>query len=97
MLSDDTARWRTGVILKLEDNLALVKADAQERRIFINIKGTVAGRRRLLSVIRANFDRMHADIPRLQPAEIVPLPQQPGEHVPYKELLAWEESGKMIF
>ncbi|MGB8510176.1 MAG: COR domain-containing protein [Pyrinomonadaceae bacterium] len=97
VLSDETPRWRTGVVLKLEDNLALVKSDAQERRILINIKGPVAGRRRLLAVVRANFDRMHADIPRLLPAEIVPLPQQPGEHVPYKELLAWEERGKEKF
>jgi internalin A len=97
VLSDDTPRWRTGVVLKLEDNLALVKADAQERRVFINIKGTVAGRRRLLSVIRANFDRIHADIRKLQPAEIVPLPGQPGATVPYKDLLAWEESGTKKF
>jgi internalin A len=92
VLSDDTPRWRTGVVLKLEDNLALVKADAQERRVFINIKGAGAGRRRLLSVIRANFDRIHADIRKLQPAEIVPLPGQPGATVPYKDLLAWEQS-----
>src|ERR1043165_3213329 len=74
VLSDDTPRWRTAVVLKLEENLALVRADAQERKIFINIKGPVEGRRRLLSLVRANFDRMHADLPKLQPAEIVPLP-----------------------
>lgn len=97
VLSDETPRWRTGVILGLESNSALVKADAQERRVFINIKGPVAGRRRLLSIIRANFDRMHADIPKLQPAEIVPLPRRPGEYVTYKELLTWEEKGKQKF
>jgi internalin A len=97
VLSDDAPRWRTGVVLKLEENLALVRADAQERRIFINIKGPVEGRRRLLSVVRANFDRMHADLPRLQPDEIVPLPNQPGAHVPYTDLLAWEQSGTKNF
>ena len=97
VLSDDTLRWRTGVILKLEDNLALVRADAQERRVLINIKGPVAGRRRLLSVIRANFDRIHGSIKNLKPVEIVPLPEQPDAHVPYVELLAWEESGKSEF
>jgi internalin A len=97
VLSDDTPRWRTGVILKLEDNLALVKADVQDRRVFINIKGTVAGRRRLLSIIRANFDRIHGDIRKLQPEEIVPLPEHPGASVPYVELLAWEESGTEKF
>jgi len=97
VLSDETPRWRTGVILKLEDNLALVRADAQERRVFINIKGPAAGRRRLLSIIRANFDRIHGSIKNLKPAEIVPLPEQPDVHVPYVELLAWEESGKEEF
>lgn len=97
VLSDDTPRWRTGVILKLEDNLALVKADAQERRVFINIKGPVVGRRRLLSIIRENFDHMHGDIRHLKPVEIVPLPQQPAAIVPYEELLTWEKSGKTIF
>jgi internalin A len=97
VLSDETQRWRTGVVLKLEDNLALVRADAQERRVLINIKGSVAGRRRLLSVIRANFDRIHGSIKNLKPAEIVPLPRQPDAHVPYVELLAWEQSGKREF
>ncbi|MBA3805221.1 MAG: TIR domain-containing protein [Acidobacteria bacterium] len=97
VLSDDTPRWRTGVILKLEDNLALVRADAQERRVLINIKGPVANRRRLLSIIRANFDRIHDDIKHLKPAEIVPLPGRPGSHVPYKELLTLESKGKITF
>lgn len=97
VLSDETPRWRTGVILQLEDNLALVKADAQDRRVFINIKGPLHGRRRLLSVIRANFDRIHADIRKLQPAEIVPLPGQPGTTVPYTDLLAWEQSEQKKF
>jgi internalin A len=97
VLSDETPRWRTGVILKLEDNLALVRADAQERRVLINIKGPVSGRRRLLSVVRANFDRIHGSIKNLKPEEIVPLPGQPDAHVPYVELLAWEESRKEEF
>jgi internalin A len=97
VLSDETPRWRTGVILKLEDDLALVRADAQERRVLINIKGPVAGRRRLLSVIRANFDRMHGGIKNLKPVEIVPLPERPDAFVPYVELLAWEGSGKEEF
>lgn len=98
VLSDEThLRWRTGVVLKLEDNLALVKADAQERRILINIKGPVAGRRRLLSIIRENFDHMHGDIRHLKPVEIVPLPQRPAAIVTYADLLAWEKSGMRKF
>ena len=97
VLSDETPRWRTGVILKLEENLALVRADVQERRVLINIKGPVAGRRRILSIVRANFDRIHGSIKNLKPAEIVPLPKYPNDYVPYLELLAWEGSGKEEF
>ncbi len=100
VLSDDetrTTRWRTGVILRLEDNLALVRADAQERRVLINIKGPVAGRRRLLSIVRANFDRIHGSIKNLKPVEIVPLPRQPAASVSYEDLLAWEKSGMKKF
>jgi internalin A len=97
VLSDDTSRWRTGVILKLEENLALVRADAQERRVLINIKGPVAGRRRLLSVARANFDPIHGSIKNLKPVEIVPLPEQPDASVKYEDLLTWEKSGMKKF
>jgi internalin A len=97
VLSDETPHWRTGVILKLEDNLALVRADAQERRVLINIKGPVAGRRRLLSIVRANFDRIHGSIKNLKPDEIVPLPEHPDDFVRYVELLTWEGGGKEEF
>lgn len=92
VLSDETPRWRTGVVLKLEDNLALVHADVQERHVLINIKGPVAGRRRLLSIIRANFDRIHVSIKNLKPTEVVPLPGQPAASVTYEELLALEKN-----
>jgi internalin A len=57
----------------------------------------VAARRRLLSVVRANFDRIHGSIKNLKPVEIVPLPKQSDAYVPYVELIAWEESGKKEF
>jgi internalin A len=97
VLSDETRRWRTGVILRLEENLALVRADMQERRVFINIKGPVAGRRRLLSVIRANFDHIHDSIRNLKPAEMVSLPGHPSHLILYDELLALEMRGKEEF
>jgi internalin A len=97
VLSDETPRWRTGVVLKVENNFALVKADVQDKRVFINIKGPVAGRRRLLTIIRANFDRIHGDIRRLQPDEIVPLPGKPGATVRYKDLLVWEQKRQKKF
>jgi internalin A len=48
-LSTGLPRWRTGVILEFEGNKALVKADKEEKRVFISITGPSAGRRRLLA------------------------------------------------
>ncbi len=59
VLSSDRPRWRTGVILHLEGNEALVVADPIERCVRIRVRGPVEGRRRLLAVIRSDFERIH--------------------------------------
>lgn len=96
-LSDGLPRWRTGVILKFEDNRALVKADVQDKKVFISVSGPVGGRRRLLAVIRSDFERIHYDIRNLQPQEIIPLPENPNAVVPYRELIVLEQSGIKTF
>ncbi len=86
-------RWRTGVILAFEGNTALVKADLQDRRIFISITGAEAeGRRRMLAMIREDFDAIHRDIQHLDPAEMVPLPSHPNVVVPYHKLEVMERA-----
>ncbi|HEX7680490.1 MAG TPA: COR domain-containing protein [Thermoanaerobaculia bacterium] len=79
-------RWRTGVILNFEGNTALVKADLQDRRVYISIDGPVDTRRRMLAVIREDFEAIHSDIQHLNPAEMVPLPSHPKVVVPYRDL-----------
>ena len=79
-------RWRTGVILDFEGNRALVKADLEERRVYIAIDGPLAGRQRMLAMIREDFDAIHRDIQHLNPAEMVPLPSHPQVTVEYHEL-----------
>ncbi len=96
-LSEGLSRWRTGVILKFEGNHALVKADVQDKQVFINVSGPVAGRRRLLAVIRSDFERIHHDIRNLQPQEMIPLPDHPDVVTPYQELLVMEQSGMKKF
>ncbi|HET6522780.1 MAG TPA: hypothetical protein VFG47_23595, partial [Geminicoccaceae bacterium] len=49
-------------------------------------------RRRLLAVIRADFDRIHASY-RFQPQEMIPVPGHPDVVVPYAELLVFERAG----
>lgn len=96
-LSEGLSRWRTGVILKFEGNHALVKADVQDKKVFINVSGPVQGRRRLLAVIRSDFERIHHDIRNLQPQEMIPLPDYPQVVTPYKELLVMEQNGMKKF
>ncbi|MDQ1591242.1 MAG: internalin [Pyrinomonadaceae bacterium] len=83
--------WRTGVVLKNgEGNRALVKADIEDRKIFIWVAGPENSRRRFLEVIRSNFDSIHLTIPGLVAAEKVPLPSHPEIAVDYEHLLRLE-------
>ena len=90
-LSEGNPRWRSGVILSFEGNRALVRADAEEKRVFIAVDGPTASRRRLLAVIRSDFERIHASISKLKPEEVVPIPGKPDVSVPYSELLTFEK------
>jgi internalin A len=92
VLSEGLPRWRTGVVLEFEGNRALVKADVQDKRVFISVAGPAVGRRRLLAIVRSDFNRIHRDIRNLQPQEMVPLPEYPGVVVPYQELLVMEQN-----
>ncbi len=97
-LSANEPRWRSGVILQFENCRALVKADVAEKRVYISITGESAeSRRRLLAVIRADFERIHRDIKNLNPQEMIPLPGQPGEIIPYQDLLVMESKGLKEF
>ncbi|MBW4691423.1 MAG: leucine-rich repeat domain-containing protein [Lyngbya sp. HA4199-MV5] len=96
VLSMPQDRWRTGAILTLEGNRALVKADRADRCITISIKGTLNSRRRLLAVIRYDFDRIHSSF-KFKPQEKVPVPGQPAVSVDYNELLMREERGQTTF
>ena len=95
-LSTGQPRWRTGVILEFEGNRALVKADKQDRRVYILVDGDTLGRRRLLAVIRSDFERIHRSF-KFQPQEMVPLPGHPEAMVKYQDLLVRERSGRMKF
>jgi internalin A len=55
------------------------------------VTGQVEARRRLLAVIRSDFERIHADL-KFKPAELVPLHERPDESVTYDELLVYDEN-----
>lgn len=97
-LSDETPRWRSGVILQFEGCRALVRADAVDKKVVISIDGNNAeSRRRLLAVVRTEFERIHREIKNLEPREMVPLPGLPEEMEPYNNLLVIEAQGMKDF
>jgi len=97
VLSESLPRWRSGVILEFEGCRGLVKADVQDKKVFLSVSGPAAARRRLLAIIRSDFERIHRDIRNLQPQEMVPLPDHPEVTIPYQKLLVREQKGTRSF
>jgi internalin A len=95
-LIEDEHRWRTGVILRFEEGRALVKADMVDKKVFIHVTGQAEARRRLLAVIRSDFERIHAEL-KFKPAALVPLHEHPDESVVYDDLLVYEQNGMKTF
>jgi internalin A len=87
--SQGLPRWRTGVVLKFEGNTALVWADMAEGRVEVIVTGDAPSRRRLLAVIRSQFDHIHDNL-ELRPREEVPVPSVPGLVLGYGDLLTYE-------
>ncbi|UCE61188.1 MAG: GTP-binding protein [Phycisphaerales bacterium] len=94
----DETYWRKGVVLESLDGdaHARVRADFEDARIDIRIRGEAKGRRRFLQSIRDQFDAIHATIPRLETEEQVPLPEHPEVLVDYERLLLFEKKGIAI-
>jgi len=87
--------WRSGVVLKKDGNTALVKADMEDRKIYIWVSGAENTRRDFLSVIRAEFDAIHKTIIKIEATEKVPVPEHPEtEPIPFTMLLQAEREGR---
>ncbi|MBM2616025.1 hypothetical protein JIG36_10700 [Actinoplanes sp. LDG1-06] len=93
MISQGTV-WRTGVVLRLDGNRALVKADREDATLVIRVAGPANGRRGLLTAIRAELRKIEKTIPGLAGEEQVPVAGHPGVWVPYKHLLNLESVGR---
>ena len=86
--------WRTGVVLAMENNQALIKADREEKLILIRVRGQENTRRNLLTAIRSQFAYIHSTIPGIVPVEKVPLIDHPQILFNYKNLLGLEKMGE---
>ena len=92
---DDGFVWRTGVLLKIGNNHALVKADIEDKKISISIGGLEHTRRDALSAIRYQLDEIHESIKGLNPQKRVPIPNAPNaEAQDYEYLLMLEREGQ---
>jgi internalin A len=97
-LSRDQPRWRFGAILAHEGCKALVTTLPAEQRVIIRVKGGDAGaRRRLLAIIRYDFDRINAEFKDRLDRPRVPLAGHSEIAVDYDKLLAFEKEGVASF
>ena len=86
--------WRSGVLLKMGRNQALVQADFEDRKLTISIAGAEHTRRDALSAIRYELDEIHASIKGLNPQRLVPIPDAPqADPIKYDFLLKLELAG----
>ena len=91
--------WRNGVVLEYEDgrNKALVRADLEDKKVFIRVNGQEPTRRSFLGVIRGDLQRIHQTIPSLAVEQKVAVPGHPGVVVDYDHLLNLEELRQETF
>jgi internalin A len=92
--------WRSGVMLQYQENneiynIARIKADPEDKKIFITISERKETRRLFLGIIRDVFQKIHKTLPNLEITEWVPVPNHP-KHPPldYQELLGLESMGE---
>ena len=91
--------WRKGVVLEYEGgrNKALVRADLEDRKIYVHVDGNDPTRRTYLGVIRAELQRIHASISGLAVQQKVSIAGYPGVAVDYYHLLTLEQLGEETF
>jgi internalin A len=89
--------WRSGVMLQYEQykeiyNIARIKSDPEDEKIFITISGRKETRRLFLGILREFFQKIHKTFPDLEITEWVPVlgyPKYPP--LDYQELLGLEK------
>ncbi|MEH2459649.1 MAG: COR domain-containing protein, partial [Nostoc sp.] len=92
--------WRSGVMLQHQENneiynIARIKADPEDKKIFITISGRKETCRSFLGILRDKFQKIHKSLPNLEITEWVPVPNHP-KHDPlkYSDLLGLERMGE---
>ena len=96
----NSTHWRTGVMLEYTEgaevyNIARIKSDPEDKKIFIAVSGRESTRRSFLSMIRDTFTKIHNSFANLEISQWVPVPDNPdADPLDYEELLGLEEMGE---
>lgn len=83
--------WRHGIVIKYQENEALVKADLVENIIYIYVTGNVQTRRDFLAVIRSEIQRINRTIAQIEAKEFIPFE---GILIDYADLILLEKMGE---
>ena len=95
---ENNIAWRTGVVLKIGNNQAIVIADIEDKQVSIYIDGLEHTRRDALSAIRYQLDEIHNTIKGLNPQKMVPIPNAPNAMpLEYDYLLMLERDGQEMY
>ena len=89
--------WRSGVILKYQENRARIVADIEDTTISISVIGDFKTRREFLGIIRSQLNYINSTVPRVESKEYVPIPNHPGIYEAYDHLLMLEQEGEISF
>ncbi|MBO3269987.1 COR domain-containing protein [Hymenobacter defluvii] len=87
----DNIYWKNGVVIKLGENRCLIKADREEKIVYIFIDGEKITRRDALSKVRIQFDLIHNSINSIAPVELIPI-NGTKETVKYRHMLQYEKA-----
>ena len=92
--------WRSGVMLAYPEsgevyNIARIKADTEDKKIFIAISGRKETRREFLAIIRKELNKIHKNFSNLDITEWVTIPEHPNiDPLNYQDLLIAEDAGE---
>ncbi len=94
----DEKVWRTGAVLKDGGNTAVVKADIEDKKVYIWVNGDEHKQHDFLTKIRGQFDAIHKTISKLEVKEMVPVTGHPGaEPVDYDLLLQMDYNNVEVY
>jgi internalin A len=94
-MSEGQERWRSGVVLKRQGSLALVRADYDRNELYIWVRGRPGpANREFMAIIREHLDAIHGRFENLGEEALLTVPGRPDVTVLLQDVLADEEGGE---